>query len=209
MPCNPPPRFVNHNHRTHSACNSSHKPKQTDASRAKALEIEVQNRVAQELQRLREREQQTLAEIEKKLAEVKDTGTLPATPAPVPAAPSHTGYPAGSLDLDAPRIPFAGREYEPSPLFTAPQESAGQQQPIVNRDVSSDSVMSEIEQLRSRLDGRRKLAELDEGVARARADVVGCLRLNDRRPLDCWKEVAAFKREVARMEQAFVDRIVG
>lgn len=69
--------------------------------------------------------------------------------------------------------------------------------------------MSEIEQLRSRLDGRRKLVELDEGVARAKADVIGCLRLNDRRPLDCWKEVEAFKREVARMEEAFVDRIVG
>lgn len=69
--------------------------------------------------------------------------------------------------------------------------------------------MREIEQLRSKLDARRKLAELDEGVARAQAEVVGCLRLNDRRPLDCWKEVAAFKREVARMEEAFVDRIVG
>lgn len=210
MPCSPTPRFVNHNHKNTLPNAASHnEPKQTDASRAKALEIEVQNRVAQELQRLREREQQTLAEIEKKLAEVKDTGSLPATPAPAPAAPSPTGYPAGSLDLDAPRIPFAGMEYEPSPIFTAPQESAGQQRPVVNRDVSSDSVMSEIDQLRSRLDGRRKLAELDEGVARAQADVVGCLRLNDRRPLNCWKEVDAFKREVAKMEQAFVDRIVG
>jgi altered-inheritance-of-mitochondria protein 13 len=111
------------------------------------------------------------------------------------------------LDLDAPRIPFAGREYEPSPVFTAPQASAPQA--VVSRDVSRDSVASEIDQLRSRLDGRRKLAELDEGVSKAQADVVGCLRLNDRRPLDCWKEVDAFKREVAKMEQAFVDRIVG
>lgn len=140
---------------------------------------------------------------------MKDTGSLPATPAPAPVAPSPTGYPAGSLDLDAPRIPFAGREYEPSPIFTAPQESAGQQRLVINRDVSSDSVMSEIDQLRSRLDGRRKLAELDEGVVQAKADVVGCLRLNDRRPLNCWKEVDAFKREVAKMEQTFVDRIVG
>lgn len=163
--------------------------------------------MAQELERLREREQQTLAEIEKKLAEAKDTGALPAQTT-ARAAPTSTPYPAGSLDLDAPRIPFAGREYEPSPLFTAPQEPAAQQ-PVVNRDVSRDSVMSEIDQLRSRLDGRRKLAELDEDVARAKADVVGCLRLNDRRPLDCWKEVDAFKREVAKMEQAFVDRIVG
>jgi altered-inheritance-of-mitochondria protein 13 len=40
-------------------------------------------------------------------------------------------------------------------------------------------------------------------------DVVSCLRLNDRRPLDCWKEVQEFKKEVARLEEAFVDRIVG
>lgn len=185
--------------------NYSH-PKQTDSSRAKALELEIQNRVAQELQRLREREQQTLAEIEKKLAEVKDTGSPPVSAATTTTPAPSTTYPAGSLDLDAPRVPFAGREYEPSPFFAA--EPAAQQ-PIVNRDVSRDSVMSEIDQLRSRLDGRRKLAELDEGVARAKADVVGCLRLNDRRPLDCWKEVDAFKREVAKMEAAFVDRIVG
>lgn len=180
---------------------------QTDSSRNKSLELEIQKRVAQELERLREREQQTLAEIEKKLAEVKDTGSLPVTAATAPVASTSSGYPAGSLNLDAPRIPFAGREYEPSPVFTEPQTPAPQA--AYNRDTSRDSVASEIEQLRSRLEGRRKLAELDEGVEKAKADVVGCLRLNDRRPLDCWKEVDVFKREVAKMEQAFVDRIVG
>ncbi|KAJ5612148.1 hypothetical protein N7510_005342 [Penicillium lagena] len=182
---------------------------ETDSSRAKTIELEIQSRVASELARLREREQQTLAEIEKRLAEVRDSGE--STPVPttkksvVPAA----GYvsSAGSLDLDAPRIPFAGREHDPLPAFEP--VSASPSGGAANRQVSSTSVMSEIEQLRSKLDGRRKLAELDEGVARAQSEVVGCLRLNDRRPLDCWKEVDAFKREVARMEEAFVDRIVG
>ncbi|GLI80082.1 hypothetical protein PoHVEF18_008432 [Penicillium ochrochloron] len=182
---------------------------ETDSSRAKALELEIQNRVAQELQRLREREQQTLAEIEKRLAEVKDTGSIPVSAATAPVAASPSGYPVGSLNLDAPRIPFAGREYEPAPVFAAPKEPVAQQQAVVNREVSRDSVMSEIDVLRSRLDGRRKLVELDAGVEKAKADVVGCLRLNDRRPLDCWKEVDAFKKEVAKMEAAFVDRIVG
>lgn len=68
---------------------------------------------------------------------------------------------------------------------------------------------SEIQELRSKLDGRRKLMELPEGVEKARNEVVSCLRLNDRRPLDCWKEVEGFKKEVARLEEAFVDRIVG
>ncbi len=68
---------------------------------------------------------------------------------------------------------------------------------------------SEIEELRLKLEGRKKLAELDGSVAKAQADVASCLRLNDRRPLDCWQEVQNFKREVAKLEEGFVDRIVG
>jgi altered-inheritance-of-mitochondria protein 13 len=181
---------------------------ETDSTRTKALELEIQNRVAQELKRLHEREQQTLAEIEKRISESKDT-SLPVTAATAPLAPSTSGYPAGSLNLDAPRIPFAGRHHDPVPAAPAPQEPVAAAQPVPKRDISRDSVAAEIEQLRSKLDGRRKLVELDDGVAKARADVTSCLQLNDRRPLNCWEEVDAFKREVARMEAAFVDRIVG
>ncbi|KAJ5325880.1 Protein of unknown function DUF1690 [Penicillium brevicompactum] len=181
---------------------------ETDSTRAKALELEIQNRVAQELQRLREREQQTLAQIEKRIAESKDTTSLPITAATAPLAPSSSGYPEGSLNLDAPRIPFAGRHHDPVPTYAAPQESAAPAAPV-KRDVSRDSVAAEVEQLRTKLDGRRKLTELDDGVAKARSDVTSCLQLNDRRPLNCWEEVDAFKREVARLEAAFVDRIVG
>jgi altered-inheritance-of-mitochondria protein 13 len=70
-------------------------------------------------------------------------------------------------------------------------------------------VLKEIERLRSKLESRKKLATLDDGVERAKSDVVNCLRINDRRPLDCWKEVDNFKQEVARLEQAFVDKVVG
>jgi altered-inheritance-of-mitochondria protein 13 len=111
------------------------------------------------------------------------------------------------LNLDAPRIPFAGREYETPAPVAAPVENVQQQE--LNRGISRDSVNADIEALRTRLDGRRKLADLDEGVSKAQSAVIGCLRLNDRRPLDCWQEVDAFKKEVARMEAAFVDRIVG
>ena len=107
-----------------------------------------------------------------------------------------------SLDLDAPRIPFAGRES--APVAVQPEGQA-----TATRDISRDTVSAEIEQLRSKLDGRRKLMELPEGLEKARNEVVGCLRLNDRRPLDCWKEVQGFKKEVAKLEEAFVDRIVG
>ncbi|KAF7592082.1 hypothetical protein BBP40_000687 [Aspergillus hancockii] len=167
---------------------------ETDSSRAKSLELQIQARVAQELERLREREQQTLTEIEKRIAESKDNA-----PSSVSSTPN-VSYPAGSLDLDAPRIPFAGREYTPAPVVSA--------QPI-NRDVSHKSVNSEIEELRAKLEGRRKLVEIDESVEKAKSNVVNCLRLNDRRPLDCWQEVDAFKKEVAKLEEAFVDRVVG
>ncbi|PWY83507.1 DUF1690-domain-containing protein [Aspergillus heteromorphus CBS 117.55] len=167
---------------------------ETDSSRARSLELQIQERVAQELERIRAREQQTLAEIEKRIASSK-----PSAPAPA----SGVSYPAGSLNLDAPRIPFAGRE-----SYVAPAPAAVEAVPV-NRELSRESVNSEIEELRAKLDGRKKLMELDPGLEKARMDVVGCLRLNDRRPLDCWKEVEDFKREVARLEEGFVDRIVG
>ncbi|KAJ5889401.1 hypothetical protein N7504_010211 [Penicillium tannophilum] len=177
---------------------------ETDSSRSKAIELEIQNRVAAELKRLHEREKQTLAEIEKRISEPKDSGAAPITASTGPVA---QGYRIGSLNLDAPRIPFAGREHD-APAFVAPVETP-EQTPVANREISRDSVSSEIDKLRTRLDGRRKLVDLDESVEKAKSDVVGCLRLNDRRPLNCWKEVEAFKKEVAKMETAFVDRIVG
>lgn len=75
--------------------------------------------------------------------------------------------------------------------------------------MSRDSVNTEIKELRAKLEGRRKLVQIDESVEKAKSNVVSCLRLNDRRPLDCWQEVDAFKREVAKLEEAFVDRVVG
>lgn len=71
--------------------------------------------------------------------------------------------------------------------------------------------MKEIETLRRTL-GERKIREevdADKGVKKAKAEVVQCLRINDRRPLDCWEEVEAFKREVGRLEKGFVERVVG
>lgn len=138
----------------------------TDSSRAKSLELQIQARVSEELQRIREREQKTLGEIEQRLAETKDaaaTATATTTTTYTPNV-SHT---PGSLNLDAPRIPFAGREYTPVPA--APEDHP------INRDVTRSSVQTEIDDLRSKLDGRKKLAPLDEGIKKAKADVVGCL----------------------------------
>ena len=40
---------------------------------------------------------------------------------------------------------------------------------------------------------------VDGAVEKARQEVITCLRVNDRRPLDCWREVEDFKREVGRL----------
>jgi altered-inheritance-of-mitochondria protein 13 len=184
---------------------------QTDSTRAKSLELHIQSRVTEELERLRQREQQTLEEIEKRLAAElpnRSTGAASSTASFSYAAP------AGSLNLDAPRIPFAGREFDaPSflveiPAQSSPAPESSPQAPAIV-DASRESVLKEIERLRSKLESRKKLTALDENVERAKSEVVNCLRLHDRRPLDCWKEVEGFKQEVAKLEQAFVDKVVG
>ncbi|KAI0403059.1 hypothetical protein F4802DRAFT_572915 [Xylaria palmicola] len=70
------------------------------------------------------------------------------------------------------------------------------------------TVSAEVEALRARLDKRKQLRPLPETVETARGNVVRCLLENDRRPLDCWQEVEAFKEEVRKLEKSWVDRVV-
>ncbi|PHH91141.1 hypothetical protein CDD83_1518 [Cordyceps sp. RAO-2017] len=69
------------------------------------------------------------------------------------------------------------------------------------------TVGKEVEELRHKLEQRKQLRPLPESVDRARADVVRCLRDNDRRPLDCWQEVENFKAEVKRLEKGWVEKV--
>lgn len=62
--------------------------------------------------------------------------------------------------------------------------------------------------MRKKLQERKKVEQLDPAVQKAKDELVTCLRMNDRRPLDCWKEKEAFKREVGRLEREFVDRTI-
>lgn len=72
--------------------------------------------------------------------------------------------------------------------------------------IDRDAVAKEIEEMKQKLNGRKKLVEVDMDVERAKEAVIICLRKNDRRPLDCWQEVENFKREVGRLEKDFVDK---
>ncbi|KAK3383577.1 hypothetical protein B0T24DRAFT_54507 [Lasiosphaeria ovina] len=69
-------------------------------------------------------------------------------------------------------------------------------------------VSKEVAALHAKLVERRKVRDLPEGVEAARGEVVRCLRENDRRPLDCWREVEQFKEEVRRLEKGWVDKVV-
>ncbi|KAK1782759.1 hypothetical protein QBC45DRAFT_192603 [Copromyces sp. CBS 386.78] len=91
--------------------------------------------------------------------------------------------------------------------LTSSSQSTEQQQQQEN-DVSRQKVNKEVEALRAKLEERRKVRELPESMETARGEVVRCLRENDRRPLDCWKEVEAFKEEVRRLERGWVDKVV-
>lgn len=71
---------------------------------------------------------------------------------------------------------------------------------------SSESVNKEVADLRAKLDARKKVDQLPPGVEKAKESLVSCLRANDRRPLDCWQEVEAFKAEVGKLEKAFIEK---
>ncbi|PGG96158.1 hypothetical protein GX51_07962 [Blastomyces parvus] len=176
---------------------------ETDSSRAQTIELHIQNRIAAELERIRARETQTLADLEKRIA-------AQSTPASEIKPATNSSSQEPSLSLDAPRVPFAGPG---SAAELSSQSSAESTATAANgtpiHELSSAQVQQEISALSAKLAERRQVRELDEGVEKARDAVVKCLRGNEKRPLDCWREVEGFKREVGRLERMWVEKIVG
>ncbi|KAI1427241.1 hypothetical protein F5Y12DRAFT_738009 [Xylaria sp. FL1777] len=128
--------------------------RESDVSRAQNLELAIQARVSDELQKLSAQESAALKTTLAKASEI--------------------------TDKDAAAEAQGGRE----------------------------KVSAEVEALRARLDKRKQLRPVPESVERARGDVVRCLLENDRRPLDCYQEVEAFKEEVRKLEKSWVDKVV-
>lgn len=87
-------------------------------------------------------------------------------------------------------------------LASAPGDDS--KQPSVTRH----EVSKEVQALRAKLEQRKGVREVPEAVEAARGDVVRCLRENDRRPLDCWREVERFKEEVRRLEKGWVEKVI-
>ncbi|KAK6333592.1 hypothetical protein TWF718_011398 [Orbilia javanica] len=78
-----------------------------------------------------------------------------------------------------------------------------------DHQIDRSSVTRSISTLSQKLRDQSGSAGQSEAVKQAEAAVVRCLRLNDRRPLDCWREVEEFKREVTQLESVFVNKVVG
>ncbi|KAI9817536.1 MAG: hypothetical protein M1827_001147 [Pycnora praestabilis] len=155
---------------------------ETDSTREKTLELHIQERVAQELERLQARESQMLKDLEDKISTSPDGST----------DSSHT---------QSTTIPDQSQD-------VGGKDSSAKAAGDKLRDLNRDSVQKNVTELKKRLEGRRKLEDLDKDVEKAKSDIVNCLRTNDRRPLDCWKEAEAFRREVARLEKGFVEKVV-
>ncbi|EXJ62348.1 hypothetical protein A1O7_02782 [Cladophialophora yegresii CBS 114405] len=144
---------------------------ETNSTRAKTLELHIQQRVAEELEKIKKHESEALEAIRKKIAEESPSGSSSISP----------------KDL----IPGVKNDDE--------QKRKAQ---------SSQKVQQEIEKLKQQLGQRKTLKELPKEVENARQDVISCLRINDRKPLDCWKEVEIFKREVRKLEENYVSSVL-
>ncbi|KAF8864623.1 DUF1690-domain-containing protein [Acephala macrosclerotiorum] len=97
-------------------------------------------------------------------------------------------------------------------ISSAEEKSSSENQPKsagdTLRELGREAVQNDVQQLRKKLEQRKKLADIDESIENAKGAVVKCLRDNDRRPLDCWKEVETFKQEVRRLEGSWVEKVV-
>lgn len=147
----------------------------TDSTRSRQQELQYQERLTVELEKLRDEETQNFTKYSETLSGESQESSKPSLVEKLSDAASSQS----TLD-----------------------EKQRQ------KDMSRDIVTKEIEQLRSKLGNRKKLEQVDAELEKAKEAVVSCLRTHDRRPLDCWKEVETFKKEVGRLEKEFVERTV-
>ncbi|MCJ1336611.1 hypothetical protein MMC09_001889 [Bachmanniomyces sp. S44760] len=166
---------------------------ETDSTRASDLELHIQKRVRAELTKLDEQKTHQLAELSEKIS----------------AAEFQTSPRAG---IDTPQTAFPTIETLSAPLTTAHSSSSSSSiSPSTVVPLSRTSVQNEIDDLKRRLEKRKikeGVAGGDKEVEKARGEVVRCLRVNDRRPLDCWDVVERFRNEVGRLEGGWLGGVL-
>ena len=153
---------------------------ETNSTRAKTLDLHIQQRVSEELAKLLNNEDNKLADARKRVEQK-----------------------TGSEETDK----KDGKSKSGTLKSLVPGSSSGKEEQE-KKAQTSKKVADEIEKLKTQLAQRKRLKELPKEVEQAREGVISCLRVNDRRPLDCWKEVEVFKREVGRLEEEFVKKIL-
>ncbi|KAL8860777.1 MAG: hypothetical protein Q9178_002807 [Gyalolechia marmorata] len=156
---------------------------ETDSTRSKDLELHIQQRVHSELARLDTEHSKRLAELREQISASPDSTIESVHP---DARTPDQSISSGGVD----------------------HKAAAEGDKL--RELSRQSVQKEIDMLKEKLK-RRKLKEevfQDKAIEKARGDIIKCLRLNDRRPLDCWREVETFKDEVGRLEKDFLGKVM-
>ncbi|KAK6369148.1 hypothetical protein LTR64_007309 [Lithohypha guttulata] len=156
---------------------------ETNSTRAKSLDLHIQQRVAAELEKLAGEKESKLEAARQKILSGDSKNK----------SEEHERT-SGAVKL--PKI-------SPQDLFKKETE-----QEKARKNASSQKVQEEIQKLQKALGERKVLKDLPKEVTDARDEVVSCLRLNDRQSLNCWKEVEIFKREVRKMEEQFVGKVL-
>lgn len=152
---------------------------ETNSTRAKSLDLHIAQRVHEELAKLQSSQDSALQAAKDKILAAKD-----------------------ELETDTATVGKKVKDHLPEGLGGQGKEEKER------KEQTSQKVAEEIERLKRELGQRKVLKELPGELERAREGVVSCLRTNDRRPLDCWREVEVFKREVRRLEEEFVGRVL-
>ncbi|QIW99963.1 hypothetical protein AMS68_005481 [Peltaster fructicola] len=150
----------------------------TDSTRAQDTELKIQQRVNDELKRIRDSGAENITKL---------TASLTTEPAKQAAEPE--------------RDPNTLLAHLSSPFYQDHTPKKEQQQ---DSGRSHETVSKEVAELRAKLESRKKVEKTTPELDKARSNLVSCLRTNDRRPLDCWEEVETFKAEVGKLEKKFV-----
>lgn len=173
---------------------------QTNSTRAKTLELHIAQRVAAELEKIQKHETDELERLRQKLAHnSSESGSPDSSSSASSSSSSDTGKAQHAL-LELPSVSVKDLISD----VTSSTSAEDQQKKLA----STQKVQQEIEKLKQTLKQRKMVKEMPTEVEDARSRLVSCLRLNDRRPLDCWQEVQAFKREVRKMEEKFVHDVL-
>ncbi|KAI7222692.1 hypothetical protein KC333_g919 [Hortaea werneckii] len=175
---------------------------ESDTTRARTAELKVQHRVNAELQRIRDTQAQQLEQLTASLT----TSAATSADDTVPSNLAITSEP--SKDPTSLAYHLSSPFYQDhSGATSSATSTAHTLDTPFDSGRSHDSVAREIMDLKTKLEQRKRTDKASPEVEKAKETMVQCLRMNDRRPLDCWQEVEQFKREVGRLERGFVEKV--